>query len=149
MPPVAPSPIADDPAADDPVEPVARNNMDPIDAFITDFEGPFEVDVPDGCLPDQQLPEKSNVSKRRLSFLSKEKPEDVATDTQTTVANIITPNTLHGLIDEACAEVVSHPKKPRKRAKKDKGVSSSQPVPPAVGKPVKEIQSQDNIPIKG
>jgi hypothetical protein len=43
----------------------------------------------------------------------------------------------------------SRPKKPRKRAKKDKGVSSSQPVPPVAGKPVKEIRSQDNIPIKG
>jgi hypothetical protein len=53
MPPVAPSPIADDPAADDPVEPVAWNNMDPIDALIADFDGPFEVDDPDGCLPDQ------------------------------------------------------------------------------------------------
>jgi hypothetical protein len=57
MPPVAPSPIADDPAVDDPIEPVARNNMDPIDAFIAEFEGPFEVVVPDGCLLDQQLPE--------------------------------------------------------------------------------------------
>jgi hypothetical protein len=65
------------------------------------------------------------------------------------VGNIITPNTLHGLIDEACAEVVSRPKKPWKRSKKDKGVSSSQHVPPAIGKSVKEIQSQDNIPIKG
>jgi hypothetical protein len=46
--PVVPSPIADDP-----VEPVARHIMDPTDAFIADFEGPFEVDVPDGCLPDQ------------------------------------------------------------------------------------------------
>jgi hypothetical protein len=149
MPLVAPSPIADDPAADDLVEPVARQDMDPIDAFIADFDGPFEVDVPDGCLPDQQLPEKSNVSKHRLSFLSQEMPEDVAADTQTAAANIINPNTLHGLIDEACAEVVSRPKKPRKRAKKDKCVSSSQPVPPAAGKPVKEIRSQDNIPIKG
>jgi hypothetical protein len=146
---VAPSPIADDLAADDPVEPMAQNNMDPIDAFIADFNGPFEVDIPDGCFPDQQLPEKSNVSKRRLSFLSPETPEDVAADTQTAAANIITPNTLHGLIDEACAEVVSCPKKPWKRAKKDKGVSSNQPVPPAAGKPVKEIRSQDNIQIKG
>jgi hypothetical protein len=81
MPPVAPSPIADDPAADDPVEPVAQNNMDPIDAFIADFDGPFEVHVPDGCFPDQQLLEKSNVSKHRLSFLSQETPEDVAADT--------------------------------------------------------------------
>jgi hypothetical protein len=63
--------------------------MDPIDAFITDFDGPFEVDVPDGCLPDQQLPEKSNVSKHHLSFLSQETPEDVAADTQTVAANII------------------------------------------------------------
>jgi hypothetical protein len=47
MPPVAPSPIADDPAADDPIEHVAQNNMDPIDAFIADFEGPFEVDDKD------------------------------------------------------------------------------------------------------
>jgi hypothetical protein len=45
MPPVAPSPIEDDPAADDPIEPEAQNNMDPIDAFITDFDGPFEVDI--------------------------------------------------------------------------------------------------------
>jgi hypothetical protein len=57
MPPVAPSPIVDDPAADDPIEPVAQNNIDPIDAFIAEFEGPFEVDVPDGCVLDQQLPE--------------------------------------------------------------------------------------------
>jgi hypothetical protein len=70
--------------------------MDPLDAFIADFDGPFEVDVPDGCLPDQQLPEKSNVSKRRLSFLSQETPEDFTADTQTVAANIITPNTLHG-----------------------------------------------------
>jgi hypothetical protein len=53
MPPVVPSPIADDPTANDPIEPMARNNMDPLDALIADFEGPFEVDVPDGCLPDQ------------------------------------------------------------------------------------------------
>jgi hypothetical protein len=149
MPPVAPSPIADDPAMDDPVEPVERDNMDPLDAFIADFEGPFEVDVPNGCLPDQQLQEKTNVSKHRLSFLSQEMPEDVTADTQTAAANIITPKTLHGLIDKACAEVVSRPKKPWKRAKKDRGVSNSQPVPPAAGKPVKEIRSQDNIPIKG
>jgi hypothetical protein len=58
MPPVAASPIADDPAADDPIEPVAQNNMDPIDAFIANFDGPFEVDIPHGCFPDQQLPEK-------------------------------------------------------------------------------------------
>lgn len=149
MPPVAPSPIADDPAADDPIEPEAQNNMDPIDAFIADFDGPFEVDIPHGCFPDQQLPEKGNVSKRRL-FLSQETPEDVAPDTQTAAEKIITPNTLHGLIDKACSEVVSRPGKPRKRAKKkDKGVSSTQPMPPAAGKPVKEIRSQDNIPIKG
>jgi hypothetical protein len=128
---------------------MAQDNMDPIDAFIAEFEGPFEVDVPVGCLPDQQLPEKTNVSKHHLSFLSQETPEDAATDTQTAVAKIITLNTLHGLIDEACAEVVSRPKKPWKRAKKDKCVSSSQPMPPIVGKPVKEIRSQDNIPIKG
>jgi hypothetical protein len=103
--------------------------MDPIDAFIADFDGPFEVNVPDGCLPDQQLPEKNNVSKRCQSFLSQETLEDVAADTQTAAANIITPNTLHGQIDEACAEVVSRTKKPWKRAKKDKGVSSSQHVP--------------------
>jgi hypothetical protein len=41
MPPVAPSPIVDDPVADDPVEPVARQDMDPLDAFIADFDGPF------------------------------------------------------------------------------------------------------------
>jgi hypothetical protein len=51
--PVVPSPIADDPAANDPIEPMAQNNMDPLDALIADFEGPFEVDVPDGCLLDQ------------------------------------------------------------------------------------------------
>jgi hypothetical protein len=85
--------------------------MDPLDAFIADFDGPFEVDVPDGCLPDQQLPEKSNVSNHRLSFLSQEMPEDVAADSQTAVTNIITPNKLHGLIDEAYIEVVSRPKK--------------------------------------
>jgi hypothetical protein len=51
--PVVPSPIADGLAADDPVEPMARQDMDPIDAFIADFDGPFEVDVPDSCLPDQ------------------------------------------------------------------------------------------------
>jgi hypothetical protein len=75
-------------------------------------------------------------------------PED-ATDTQTVAANIITPNTLHGLIDEACEKFVPRTKKVQKRANKGKGVSSSQPVPPVAGKPMKEIRSQDNIPIKG
>jgi hypothetical protein len=53
MPLVAPFPIADDPAADDPIEPEAQNNMDPINAFIANFDGPFEVDIPHGCFPDQ------------------------------------------------------------------------------------------------
>jgi hypothetical protein len=43
----------DDPAADDPIEPVAQNNMDHIDAFIADFDVPFEVDIPHRCFPDQ------------------------------------------------------------------------------------------------
>jgi hypothetical protein len=67
--------------------------MDPINAFIADFEGPFEVDVLDGCMPDQQLPDKTNVSMHRLSFLSQETLEDAAIDTQTAAAKIITPNT--------------------------------------------------------
>jgi hypothetical protein len=99
-------------------------------------EEPFEVDVPESCLPDQQLPKKTNVSKHPLSFLSQETPED-ATDTQTVAANIITPNTLHGLIDDDCEEFVPRTKKVRKSANKGKGVSSSQPMPPIASKPMK------------